>query len=64
MSHIFTSDMKEETEKRLKTSENSRGTGPWIGREKQWWDQYLGEPRTKGFRVNEDGPGSSGSRVW
>lgn len=58
MSHIFTNDMSEEIEKRLRPSGNERGAGPWIGREKQWWDLYLREPRTKRLRVNEDRPGS------
>lgn len=61
MSHIFTSDMSEEREKRLRPSGNERGAVPWTGREKQWWDQYLGEPKTKGLRVSKDRPGSLGS---
>lgn len=44
MSPIFTSDMNEEMEKRLRTSRNARGAGPWNGRGKQWWDQYPGRP--------------------
>lgn len=48
MSHIFTSDINEEIEKRLKTSGNARWAGPWVGKGKKCWNQYLGKAKNQG----------------
>lgn len=52
MGHIFTSDIIEEIEKRLKILGNARGAGPLIGRGREGSNgriSTLGRPRTKGL---------------